>query len=180
MRIVLATPLYPPDIAEPAPYIKELARRLAIEHEVVITTYGRFVEPLPGVRFVRVDKRHLLPFRLIRFFLSLMREIRTADLLYLENGPSVELPAVAASVLTGTPLILHIGDETADARASAGGLLSFIQSLARKRARRVIETRPGSKPEIIPFLPRPAEKEAAYQLAWERHIAEVKEALHHA
>src|SRR3989344_9051256 len=41
MKIVLATALYPPDIAPPAPYVKELATRLAANHEVTIVTYGR-------------------------------------------------------------------------------------------------------------------------------------------
>ena len=50
MTLVLASPLYPPDLAEPAPYTKELARRLSTTHTVIVVAYGRLPEKVPGAR----------------------------------------------------------------------------------------------------------------------------------
>jgi hypothetical protein len=56
MRILLASPLYPPDIAEPAPYVKELALRLSASHSVTVLTYGKHPETIERVRMHSVDK----------------------------------------------------------------------------------------------------------------------------
>lgn len=174
MKILLATPLYPPDIAPPAPYIKELARKLSNNHEVVVLAYGRLPEKVPGVKIVTVDKRRPLFLRLIAYIFALLRAARSADLLYAENGPSVELPAALLTFILRTPLVLHIGDARAEAR---GGV---IARLARSRAKTVVTDIPNERPEILPFSPRPEAGLEAYESSWIKHLSLLENIFTHA
>lgn len=179
MKIVLATPLYPPDIGEPAPYAKELARRLATAHTITVVAYAHIPENVEGVRMVSVDKRKPLPIRLMAYTLALYRAAREADCIYSENGPSVELPVSIVSFLTRKPLVVHLGDRAARARTNRNLIHRAIYRIFLGRAREVIEDIPPARPEILPFTPYPAEAFAAYESAWMRHSALVEEAVSH-
>jgi len=114
MRIVIATPLYPPDIAEPAPYAKELARRLSEDHSVTVVLFGRLPEEVPRVSFVTVDKRVWLPIRLFRYLKALWSVTKDADILYALDGASVELTAGLLSLVRRVPIIINQGDQDAN------------------------------------------------------------------
>ena len=170
MKIVIATPLYPPDIEPTAVYVKELARRLAhIGEEVTVATYGRLPEPIPGVRIIGVDKRAGLLTRLINFRHALNKAAQDADVVYIENGPSVELP-VALSSFRGK-IILHLGDPAAHAYAQKKFLRGLIEGRVAKRARSVISDSPLIKPEILPFAPAP--DMAPYEASWSEHLGDL-------
>ena len=179
MRIVLATPLYPPEIAEPGPYIKELAKRLVKLHKVTIVAYARLPEKVPGVHIVAVDKRQPLLRRLISFFFALLHAAREADIIYAMNGASVELPVALLSLFMSRPLIIRIGDTAAHERARSGWLRSIERS-AFARAHRVITDGPAPRPEILPFEAFPAEKLGAYERSWEEHLRMLEDLFTHA
>ncbi len=170
MRILLATPLYPPDIAEPAPYVKELAKRLSKEHIVTIVAYGTLPEKIQGVRIIAVNKRRPLLLRLLAYTTALVRASRDADLIYAENGASVELPAGLVALITGRPLVIHIGDKDAHERAARNKLYFFIEKFAILRAQRTIIETPMKRPEILPLEPRPDAALAAYEASWSMHF----------
>ncbi len=179
MKIVLATPLYPPDIAEPAPYIKELARRLAANHAVKVVVYGHLPEQVPGVTVIAVDKRRPLPFRLLSYTIALMRAARGADVLYAQNGPSVELPLIFVSRIKRMPLFMHIGDKAAHEYAARHPLRRLIERLAFRKAR-AVEGTPQPRPEILPFDPRPDAALAAWKESWYGHMQELGHIFTHA
>lgn len=180
MKIVLASPLYPPDIAPPAPYTKELAKRLAASgHEVVLVVYGRLPEPLGGARIVAIDKQLPLPLRLWRFFRALLREVSRADAAYIQNGPSVELPAAAASLFTRTPLFIRFGDEAAHRYAQRRLLRRALEGFIARRAR-LIQSAPGERPEILPLEERPEAALHAWEESWTQHVRELGAKLSHA
>lgn len=161
MNIVLASALFPPDIAPPAPYVKELAARLAPRHTVTAVVYGRLPEQVAGARIIAVSKRRPLPLRLVSFTFALWRAARGADILYMENGASVELPALIVSWLTRTPVVVHFGDRAAKKYA--------YQNMLLRRARGTVADSPMERPEILPFAPRP--DMAAYERSWQEHLA---------
>lgn len=171
MKIVLATPLYPPDIAEPAPYIKELAKRIAKTEEVTIVTYGHIPEEVPGVRICAVSKQRPLPFRLIAFTGALLKALRGGDILYIQNGPSVELPAFIVSFMTRARLIIRIGDEAAHRRAQAHPLLRRVESSVLQRSKDVVIDSPKPRPEILPFTERPTAGLEAFEQSWDEHVS---------
>ncbi len=179
MKIVLATPLYPPEIAEPAPYIKELAKHLARLHDITIVAYARLPEKVHGVLILSVDKRQPLLLRLFSYFFALLRAAHRADIIYAMNGASVELPAALVALFTGRPLIFHVGDAAAHERAKQSRVLHFIEHFAFSRAKCVLNDSPGPRPEIIPLEPFHAEKMTAYERSWDAHLRILEETFNH-
>ncbi len=168
MRIVLATPLYPPEIADAAIYAKELARRLSVRHEVTVVAYTHLPEELPGVRVVTVDKHQPRLMRLRAFHKALRETARSTNMLIAVNGASVELPLLFGGP---APFILCIADKIAHKRRC---LLTSIVSI---RARAVIKDIPDSKPEILPLEPEPTHALAAWDAAWQEHIHTLEQIL---
>lgn len=180
MKIVIATPFYPPETEKMAVYAKELAERLAaIRHEVVVVAYARLPEESQGVRIVAVDKRLPLFFRLIAYAVSLFCETRKADVLYAGNGASVELPVGIVALLSRCPLFMHRGDKTADIRASKNFFLRVIKDFTKKHTRGEIIDIPLAQPEILPFEPAPLLEQAAYYASWDAHIKKLLKIFRH-
>lgn len=171
MKIALATPLYPPDIAPPAPYVKELAIRLSEDHQVTIVAYTHIPEEVREVRIVAVSKQQPLFIRLFLYTLALWKEARRADIVYAQNGASVELPLAIVSFLTRTPILLRIGDSKAHEHASRSRIYGAIERFASKRVRAVISDTPLLRPEILPFEDRPIAAFAAFESSWLSHMA---------
>lgn len=122
MKIILATPLYPPDIAEPAPYVKELASRLCDKHDVTIVAYSSIPEEIPGVKIMAVSKRQPLLIRLVKYTYTLFKTSRGADIIYVQNGPSVDLSSIIVGHLRGIPVIIRFTEDKSWERAIQLGL----------------------------------------------------------
>lgn len=169
MNITLGTALFPPDIAEPAPYMKELAKRLSHDHVVTVVLYGHLPESVPQVTFSVIDKRVSLPLRLIRYFFVLWRTLRSTDILFLENSPSVLLPGLLAASIARVPVVLHTGDVHATAYGNTHFLFDALQRLAHRFAKASIAETPAQKPERLPFG-NPADGAfARYENSWAAH-----------
>ena len=179
MHIVLVTPLYPPDIADPAPYVKELAQRLS-GHQVTIVTYGRLPEAVPGVRILSVDKSQNILLRLIRCTVALLGTARGADIIYVQNGPSIELPALVAALFTRTPLVYGLTDMTAHEYAQRHFFRRTLERLLLVRASGVVTELPSRRPEILPLEPYPSDAVALYEAAWKDHCEGLKTIFTHA
>lgn len=169
MRIVIATPLYPPEIADAAAYTKELARRLVVAHTVTVVAYTHLPEHVPGVTVITVDKRRSRLSRLLAFRAALARALKDADALIAVNGASVELPLL----FTKRPhTIFWVADKAAHARAGV------LERLASGRAHTVVHDLPLPRPEILPLEPEPREALAAYEQSWESHLKSLTDVLH--
>ena len=173
MKIVLATPLYPPDIAEPAVYSKELAKRLALVHDVTIVTYGSLPEQIPGVRIVAINKRQPLLIRLFVYLIALIKAVRSADLIYMQNGPSVELPIAITQVFMRRPLVIHLGDNVARKFAAHHPMRTALEKFVIQRGSAVIENAPSPKPEILPFSAPPTIALEQWEESWTTHLQQL-------
>lgn len=180
MKIALATSLYPPDIAPVASYVKALASRLSKTHEVTVITYGHVPEKVPGVRIVAIEKRHLIPLRLFLYTFALWRESLRAHLIFMQNGASVELPALIVSFLTRTPIFFRFGDTAAHEWAHKNTFRRLIENFALKRSRLITLDDPLPRPEILPFDPPPVAALAAHKSSWEKHTHVLLELFGHA
>ena len=99
MKIVIATPLYPPDIGGPATYSKVLAAELP-KHgfEVLVISFGR-VRHWPKV------VRHLL------YFFLVLKGAVGADIVFAQDPVSVGLPTmIAAKILRKKFFLKVVGD----------------------------------------------------------------------
>jgi glycosyltransferase involved in cell wall biosynthesis len=101
MRIVLATPLYPPQIGGPATHARFVERVLAqAGHEVFTVPFSAVAHLPPGIRH-------------IRYALRLWQVARTAHRIYALDAVSVGLPAAVVSWRTRKPLILRVAGDFA-------------------------------------------------------------------
>ncbi len=99
MKIVIATPLYPPDIGGPAEYAYNLEREFQkLGHEVAVTKFT-------DIRYWPSGWRHLL------YFLKLLSAMRRCDWCLALDTFSVGLPAVVAGRLLGKKIIIRIGGD---------------------------------------------------------------------
>jgi hypothetical protein len=180
MKVVIATPLYPPDIAPPAPYVKELAKRLQArnpQNTLEVITYGRLPETIPGVHIWTVDTQQPLIFRVLAYTALLRRIVAKGDILYAQNGASVELPIIIFSLVSRIKLVFHIGDSSAHAHAKKNLLYGIIEYLTRIRSSAVISDTPLLRPEILPFVPYPTKEFTAYEESWAHHIESIETAF---
>ena len=112
MKIVIATPIYPPEIGGPATYTKELCRHISKNYDVTVVAYTDSYEAFPNTKLVSVSKHRSLPVRLIKYFLAVWKVSRNADLIYVQNAMAAGLPVALVSILRGIPFILKfVGDE---------------------------------------------------------------------
>lgn len=107
MKIVLATPMYPPEIAEPAPYVKELARRISKDHEVSVVAYASTSEYIHGVALFTVSKRNPLPIRFIKYIHTLYNASKGADIIYTQGGIVSGIPAVITGHFLKIPVVFR-------------------------------------------------------------------------
>lgn len=180
MKIVLATALYPPDIAEPASYVKTLAKHLTASHTVTIVTYGHIPEKIPGVRIIATAKSYVLPVRLLLYTISLFRAGREADLLYMQNGASVELPVAIVSIFTRIPVFIRFGDTSAHVWAQKHFLRRLVENFVSKKGYSVTAPNPLARPEILPFDEYPAKEFQNYENSWKEHLVALENTFAHA
>ncbi len=167
MRIVLATPLYPPDIADPAPYTYELARRLSESHEVTVVTYGRYPEELPGVTVRTVDKRLPSYRRAWHFYQTLRSVLPHADMLYIQSGISAELPALFV------PHTARLFWRKSAEPKRQSLLRKLVEYFTKRRATIIPESAALIKPELLPFEDTPASALSAWEQAWKQELTQL-------
>ncbi len=188
MRLLIATPLYPPDIAPLAVYVKELSRRLSKEGvSVTVLAYGHLPEQIPDVEIIPIRKDQPLISRLLAFANALRKATRNADILLLPNGASVELPAFIISLFTRTPIIFAVTDHVALTGATRRTVLRRIFCRIYARAKEIIHDvdmtlpctdskksillpTPLPRPEILPFTQFPTDAFTRYEDSWKTHI----------
>lgn len=200
MKIVITTPLYPPDVAEPAPYVKELAMRLRDTDEVTIIAYNHIPEKIPGVKIVTIQKQFPMPIRLLTFTIALFKLSKEADVIYSQNGQSTELPLSIVSLLRNKPFVLRLGDEAALGFTQKKFALRLIQRFAIRRAQANIThsdtttktisslaeidtvhqmQRPHSRPEILPFVSTDEAILNEFEQSWVQHVNELRAFFKH-
>lgn len=146
LRILLAAPIYPPEIGGPATHAVLLEAELPRRGIELSICMFRDVRSYPKV------VRHAA------YAYLLWRRARRSDLIYTLDPVSVGLPAYVASLLSGKPYVLRIGGDyaweqgvqrfgittTLDEYLKAGSdslmvhMLAGIQSFVARRARSVI------------------------------------------
>lgn len=176
MKLVIATPFYPPDTEVTAVYAYELAKRLSSRHSVVVVTYGRLPEELPNITVNAVEKRHGRLSRVVAFRNSLSRALRGADALILVNGMSVEAPLACIPHARRIPTARILVDEPAESRANRSVLAKMVKRVLSYS--HVLNTNlPLPRPEILPLAPYPEIEFHTYEQSWESHIATLKQVL---
>lgn len=175
MRIIIATPLYPPDVALAAEYAKELARQLSATHTVHVLAYGTIPEELPGVTVTAIPKYLPAIVRVALFTATLIARSFSTDRIVCINGHSVEVPMLFVSLLE-RPILIY-ADEDAERRAASSGFRRVTLKAAGRVAHASLREIPKPRPEIIPLSPRPEAALKKHQEAWAAHLAHLTQHL---
>lgn len=112
-RILIVTGIFPPELGGPATYAPELANRLlAHGYTVRLLCYSNTAfDPTDSDRaypIIRVKRRGKIS-NYTRFFLILLKELRSVDFVYSLDWVTAGLPLAVASKLTGVPFIVRVG-----------------------------------------------------------------------
>src|SRR3989344_5649982 len=106
VKIILATPVYPPEFGGPATYTKGLALKLRDQHQIIVVAYASTSEIIPGIELHVASKLRPLPLRLLKFTIALFRASWCADVIYVQNAMAAGLPAVIVGMLRKIPVVL--------------------------------------------------------------------------
>lgn len=109
MRIVLATPIYPPDIGGPAVYAQKLKEGLEKRGNAIKVVSYRGLARYPQ------------PLRILFYFLNLFKNALNCDLIYIFNLTSCGLPAYWVSHILKKKFIVRIGGDFLWERAVESG-----------------------------------------------------------
>jgi hypothetical protein len=175
MRILILSPLFPPDPGDQAVYVKELAEHLS-EKDTSLLIYGYLPEKLEGtVAITAVDKRRPLLWRLTTYTILLYKKAKEVDLIIINNAPSTEVPALLVSFFYSKKMLLCESDPLA-AVAAKSGFYKAIHTLMVRRCHKIItlpEKSVYEKQELLPFStldPDQTNKRAAW---WTTHLNEI-------
>ncbi|MBI4692186.1 MAG: glycosyltransferase family 4 protein [Candidatus Terrybacteria bacterium] len=112
MKIILATPLYPPEIGGPATYVKELCEQISGKHKIIIVAYADDAIAQSGAELIAVSKKQPLIVRLFKYFFALWKASRGADLIYVQSAVASGLPTAIAAMFRKIPFVVKfVGDE---------------------------------------------------------------------
>ena len=107
MKVLITSPVFPPDLGGPATYVPSLAKYL-VEHSHEVTVVAFCSDPEPkGWPFKVVSiPRCWMPLRYLRDFLAVWREAKHADLVYVNEH--LALHVAFAARLRGKPLVIRV------------------------------------------------------------------------
>lgn len=96
MKIVLVTPLYPPEIGGPATYAHLLMQEVPKHgHSISLVKFSDVAHLPPGVRHVAL-------------FFKVMKAARRADVVLAQDVFSVGIPSVCAARILGKPILIRV------------------------------------------------------------------------
>src|SRR3989339_2228386 len=98
VKIIIATPLFPPEIESIAIYAKELAMRLKAKHQLRVLAYAGNWEEISDLKIYSINKRQPIFFRLINYFIKLSHLAKQADIIYAQNALASGLPAILVKI----------------------------------------------------------------------------------
>lgn len=123
MKVLVATPMYPPELGGPATRTKLLEEKLP-EHgiEVAVVSFG-------SIRWLPWGVRHGV------FFIRLLQKGRSADVLLAQDAASVGLPTVLAGKLLRKPVVLFIvGDFVWEQGTVRFGVKDSLEAFSKREA----------------------------------------------
>lgn len=174
MKILVLSPLFPPDVGSPAPYVKELLYRLRA-HEAEALIYGYLPESVPGVSITAIDKRTWVIRRLISYTRAIIRSRAKVDLIILNNAPSTELPMFLVSLFTPNTIVLCESDPLAY-KISNKGLYTLLHKLTVRYVKKIVvlpEETLYKTPEKLPYNSVDSEVAQRQDAWWTAHIKEL-------
>jgi glycosyltransferase involved in cell wall biosynthesis len=107
MRILITSPVFPPDLGGPAVYVPSIARFLLERgHEVKVVAFCSEDEPKGHPFPIVAIPRGPLPLRYLKAFFAVLREAKGQDVVYVQEH--LALLHVLAARLRGVPAVIRM------------------------------------------------------------------------
>lgn len=165
MRIILATPLYPPETLDTATYVRELAKQMSRGNDITIVAYASVSEKINDAKLITVNKRKPLFFRLIEYFVAVFFASKNSDIIYAQNSIAVCFPALLVGFLRKISVIIRYEADEAQTRAERGNIGGIkiliakeLQKFVLRRAQAIITPYKKTRDAIINVYKIPEEK----------------------
>lgn len=112
MKLLITTPIFPPEVRGPATYVWNLSRKLAERgDQVVIITFTPSPQKLSGARIISVPQSGNFLTRQSRLFTAIFKEGKATDLIYSQGADVVGLASVVAGKLLHKKVVIKfVGD----------------------------------------------------------------------
>ena len=114
MKILITSPIIPPEIGGPATYVSQLAGSLARKHGVTIITFTKSPISISGVNIVSIPQFNFPLgsfFRQVSLLLQLAKHLPQSDLVYCQGPIVVGVATTLVAKLFHKPLLLKfVGD----------------------------------------------------------------------
>lgn len=132
MKILLTTPIFPPEIGGPATYTCEISRRLLERgHDIRVVTFADTKPKVQGVKVipVRLNYRVLGTLRRqLRLFFTILRAARGMDLIYAQGAVVVGFCSLIVGKLTGKPIVVKfVGDVAWEQAVNNGETKRYLE-----------------------------------------------------
>jgi len=107
VRVLITTPVFPPELGGPATFVPQFAAHLQRRgYQVAVLTYTDQPSGVGEYPFeVSLVRRRFLPLRIVSFFVAALRLARRADVVLVCEHPA--LPSVLAAKLSGRAVVLR-------------------------------------------------------------------------
>jgi len=129
MKILIVTPIFPPEIGGPATYVWELVKRLKTKHEVTVICFSNHLKKIPGIKIIPLRlSSNTLTRQLNLFLISLFYSIKS-NRVYIQGPLVVGLVSSTASKLSNTQSILKfVGDEVWEQASLSNSNISSLEN----------------------------------------------------
>lgn len=123
MRILITTPIFPPEIGGPATYVYEFARRASkLGHKIdIITLADSEVSDLSGVQIHKIPRGKSKISRELQLLAKILYVARGCNIIYAQNPTAIGLPSAIAAKLLRKPLVVKFVGDTAWEKAFREG-----------------------------------------------------------
>ncbi|MFT7463688.1 MAG: glycosyltransferase involved in cell wall biosynthesis [Pseudohongiellaceae bacterium] len=107
MKILITSPIFPPDLGGPATYVPSFAKWLTGRgHDVTVVAFCSDPDPQGWPFRVITIPRCFMPLRYLKDFLTVWREAKHVDLVYVNEH--LALHVALAARLRGKPLVIRV------------------------------------------------------------------------
>ncbi len=145
MKILISTPLYPPETARVSIFAKQLAMNLQMiyveKHLITLLAYSDFPENINNVKIISVSKKQNLLKRIILFTKILLREVKNNGIILLNQAGISSLLTLLVAKLFNKKTISFIMENEVEERSVQFNMnkkslkvwqINFIQYLVSK------------------------------------------------
>jgi hypothetical protein len=117
MKVLISTPLFPPEKNFPAPFSKLFAEHLnVLGNKVVVAAFVDYPEHVEGVKIIAVRKSENIILRLVKFAYSIFVNMKDQEVVVLKQaGISSCLTGIIAKIF-GSKVVLIINEDEAEMR----------------------------------------------------------------